>query len=129
MTKREFLQAVINSEGVAVNVKDFAKNEIQKMDEKNLNRSSKPTAAQLVNEGIKEQILSVLTVEPMVSSAVAEKIGISTQKASALCRQLVDSGKAHAVEVKLPKKGKQQGYFIDAPTDEVAEEVTEEVTE
>ena len=48
----------------------------------------------------------------MVASAIAEKVEISTQKASALCRQLVESGKLSVEEVKIPKKGKQKAYRI-----------------
>lgn len=118
MTKREFLNEVIavidgTSEVNVLELKEFAKAEIVKLDERNASRSSKPTKAQIENEPIKEKILEVLsTGERMVASAIAEKIEISTQKASALCRQLVESGKLSVEEVKIPKKGKQKAYRI-----------------
>ena len=118
MTKREFLNEVIavidgTSEVDVLELKEFAKAEIVKLDERNANRSSKPTKAQIENEPIKEKILEVLsTGERMVASAIAEKVEISTQKASALCRQLVESGKLSVEEVKIPKKGKQKAYHI-----------------
>ncbi len=118
MTKREFLNEVIavidgTSEVNVLELKEFAKAEIVKLDERNANRSSKPTKAQIENEPIKEKILEVLsTGERMVASAIAEKVEISTQKASALCRQLVESGKLSVEEVKIPKKGKQKAYHI-----------------
>ena len=117
-TKREFLNEVIavidgTSEVNVLELKEFAKAEIVKLDERNESRSSKPTKAQIENEPIKEKILEVLsTGERMVASAIAEKIEISTQKASALCRQLVESGKLSVEEVKIPKKGKQKAYRI-----------------
>lgn len=114
MTKREFLQAVVNSEGVAVDVKSFAEEEIVKLDLRNAMRSSKPTKAQIENEPIKNKILELLieTKEKYSASSIAEKLEISTQKASALCRQLVDSGRLQVEEIKIPKKGKQKAYFV-----------------
>lgn len=124
MTKREFLNEVIavidgTSEVNVLELKEFAKAEIVKLDERNASRSSKPTKAQIENEPIKEKILEVLsTGEKMVASAIAEKVEISTQKASALCRQLVESQKLKVEEVKIPKKGKQKAYSILEVTEE-----------
>ncbi len=114
MTKREFLEAVIATEAVAVNVKEFAENEIVKLDLKNLHRSSKPTKTQVENEPIKTAIVTLLTEtdEKYVASVIAEKVEISTQKASALCRQLVNEGKLQVEEVKVPKKGTQKAYSV-----------------
>ena len=118
MTKREFLNEVIavidgTSEVNVLELKEFAKAEIVKLDERNANRSSKPTKTQIENEPIKEKILEVLsTGEKMVASAIAERVEISTQKASALCSQLVESNKLKVEEVKIPKKGKQKAYSI-----------------
>ena len=83
MTKREFLNEVIavidgTSEVNVLELKEFAKAEIVKLDERNASRSSKPTKAQIENEPIKEKILEVLsTGERMVASAIAEKIAES----------------------------------------------------
>ena len=124
MTKREFLNEVIavidgTSEVNVLELKEFAKAEIVKLDERNANRSSKPTKTQIENEPIKEKILEVLsTGERMVASAIAERLEISTQKASALCRQLVESNKLKVEEVKIPKKGKQKAYSILEVTEE-----------
>ena len=116
MTKREFLQAVIATETATEEVKAFAQTEIEKLDMRNASRSSKPTKAQIENEPIKQKIVELLTEvgEKYVASAIAEKVEISTQKASALCRQLVDEGKLQVEEVKVPKKGKQKAYSIIA---------------
>ena len=124
MTKREFLNEVIavidgTSEVDILELKEFAKAEIVKLDERNASRSSKPTKTQIENEPIKEKILEVLsTGERMVASAIAEKLEISTQKASALCRQLVESKKLKVEDVKIPKKGKQKAYMVNAAADE-----------
>lgn len=124
MTKREFLNEVIavidgTSEVNVLELKEFAKAEIVKLDERNANRSSKPTKTQIENEPIKEKILEVLsTGERMVASAIAERLEISTQKASALCRQLVESKKLKVEDVKIPKKGKQKAYMVNTAADE-----------
>ena len=124
MTKREFLNEVIavidgTSEVNVLELKEFAKAEIVKLDERNASRSSKPTKTQIENEPIKEKILEVLsTGEKMVASAIAERVEISTQKASALCRQLVESQKLKVEEVKIPKKGKQKAYSILEDTEQ-----------
>lgn len=124
MTKREFFNEVIavidgTSEVNVLELKEFAKAEIVKLDERNASRSSKPTKTQIENEPIKEKILEVLsTGERMVASAIAERLEISTQKASALCRQLVESKKLKVEDVKIPKKGKQKAYMINAAANE-----------
>ena len=124
MTKREFLNEVIavidgTSEVDVLELKEFAKAEIVKLDERNANRSSKPTKTQIENEPIKEKILEVLsTGERMVASAIAERLEISTQKASALCRQLVESKKLKVEDVKIPKKGKQKAYMVNTAANE-----------
>ena len=124
MTKREFLNDVIavidgTSEVNVLELKEFAKAEIVKLDERNANRSSKPTKTQIENEPIKEKILEVLsTGERMVASAIAERLEISTQKASALCRQLVESKKLKVEDVKIPRKGKQKAYSILEDTEQ-----------
>ena len=124
MTKREFLNEVIavidgTSEVNVLELKEFAKAEIVKLDERNASRSSKPTKTQIENEPIKEKILEVLsTGERMVASAIAERVEISTQKASALCRQLVESKQLKVEDVKIPKKGNQKAYSILEVTEE-----------
>ena len=124
MTKREFLNEVIavidgTSEVNVLELKEFAKAEIVKLDERNASRSSKPTKTQIENEPIKEKILEILsTGERMVASAIAERLEISTQKASALCRQLVESKQLKVEDVKIPKKGKQKAYMINTAANE-----------
>lgn len=59
--------------------------------------SKKPTATQIANEGIKEDILSVLTAEGMTASEVLGASdafeGLSNQKISSLLNALVKEGK------------------------------------
>ena len=124
MTKREFLNEVIavidgTSEVDVLELKEFAKAEIVKLDERNANRSAKPTKTQIENKSIKEKILEVLsTEERMLTTEIAERVGISTQKASALCRQLVESKKLKDEKVTIPRKGKQKAYSILEDTEQ-----------
>lgn len=108
MTKREFLEAVIAKIEDA-ELKLYAEQEITKMDERNARRASKPSKTAVANEPIKAKIVEVLTSEPMTASAIAEKVEISTQKASALLRQI--EGLA-VTEVKVKGKGKVKGYAL-----------------
>lgn len=57
-------------------------------------KSSKPSKAQREKEAVKMSILDVLlkAEEPMQCKVIAETLGISGQKCSALLKQLVDDG-------------------------------------
>lgn len=54
----------------------------------------KPSKVQVANEGVKSAIVEALADgEARQCNAIAEALGISGQKCSALLKQLVDSGK------------------------------------
>ena len=110
MTNREFYTAIINNENVAQNIKDFAQGEIAKLDARNDKRKNTQTKAQKENEGIMTSILDHLANGSAVASEIATAVGISTQKASALLRQIVADGKATVTDVKIPKRGVQKAY-------------------
>lgn len=94
MTKREFLVAVKAIEGISEEMVAKADEMIASLD----NRSSKPTKAQVENEGFKAQILEYLVgVEGAVTAAkVAEDTGIVKGKVVALLGQLAKAGKVVA---------------------------------
>ena len=61
---------------------------------RNAHKSDKPTKAQVANEGVKDAIMEFLADgEAHQCKAVAEALGISPQKASALLSQLVKAEK------------------------------------
>lgn len=93
----------------------FAQEAIVKLDERNAKRSSKPSKTAVENEPIKAQIMEFITKrnEFCIAGAIAEALEISTQKASALCRQLVADGKLVEKEVKVPKQGKRKAYGFE----------------
>lgn len=108
MTNREFYTMVINGT-INEDVITHATESLTKLDERNAKRASKPSKRSVENEPIKAKILEVLTTEPKVASEVAELVGISTQKASALLRQIEG---LEVIEVKVPKRGKMKGYAL-----------------
>lgn len=112
MLKREFFEAVVEA-NINEEMTNYAKAGIAKMDERNANRKSKPSKTAVANAPIKEAIVEFLGgVEYGIASDIAVANDITTQKASALCVQLVKEGRLQAKEVKIPKKGKVKAYYI-----------------
>ena len=111
MTKRDFYVALTNGT-MNDEIKAFAAEQIVKMDNTNLARRNKLSKKQLENEGVKGEILTHLGAEAKTATIVGEEMEISTQKASALLRQLVAEGKASVIDVKVTGKGIQKGYIV-----------------
>ena len=118
MTNREFFEKVMKNE-IDADVIAHAEQSIAKLDKRNADRQAKPSKTALANEPIKASILEYLVGKSEeVASVIAENVGISTSKASALCGQLVAEEKIVATEVKIKGKGKVKGYTL-AVADEV----------
>ena len=118
MTNREFFEKVMKNE-VDAEVIAHAEQSIAKLDKRNADRQAKPSKTALENAPIKVAILEYLVGKSEeVASVIAENVGISTSKASALCGQLVAEEKIVATEVKIKGKGKVKGYTL-AVADEV----------
>ena len=111
MTNREFLTAV-STGAITDEVVAHATEAIAKLDAANEKRKNKPSKTAEANAPIVEAITGVLTAEPMTASDIATAVGVSTQKASALLRQLVASGVAVQSEVKAPKRGVVKAYAL-----------------
>lgn len=111
MTNREFYTAIVNGE---MNEEIVAKatEEIAKLDARNAKRSSKPSKKSLENEPIKAKIVEFLAEGSHLASEIASGCEISTSKASALCRQLVESGTLTVADVKVKGKGTQKSYTL-----------------
>ncbi len=113
MTKREFMEMVIatveNEEMV-----EFAHHEIEKMNERNAKRAERPSKKSVENEPIKARIIEFVQGcdERVTASAIGSALELSTQKVSALCRQLVENGTLTSEEIKVKGKGKQKGYAL-----------------
>lgn len=118
MTNREFFTAIANSANLSDELTTYANEQIVKLDMRNAARkakqSSKPSKTAIANEPIKATIMDFLNTltEPMIAADIAENVDITTAKASAMLRQLVNDGKVVKSEVKIPKKGKTAAYAV-----------------
>ena len=112
MTEREFLTAVLAIPSVGETIAEYARAGIAKLDAKNDKRKNTKSKEQIANDGIKEQIVAYLRNGSAVAASVAAALSITTQKASALCRQLVDEGKASVKDVKVKGKGSVKEYSL-----------------
>lgn len=108
MTKVAKFNAIAKAlEGVTLegfDVQEFLSNEIAQVERRNARKSNKPSKTQRENAEIKERILTLLADNPdgLMAAEVAKELGLnSPQKASALLKQLKESG-----EVNREKTGK-----------------------
>lgn len=115
MTSREFFNAVIEG-NITDEIKDFAKSQIEKLDSKNAKRKSTDSKTQKENKAIKTSLLATMEKDKVYTASEVAGMEIegitSTQKASALLRQLVEEGKLVSEEVKIKGKGKVKGYRL-----------------
>lgn len=122
MTNREFFTAIASNENLSAELVKFANEAIAKLDKRNASRSSKPSKTAIANEPIKASIVEYVTAHAnALASDIAVACEISTQKASALCVQMVKDEILTVCEVKVPKKGKVKAYSLavaDKGTDE-----------
>lgn len=110
MTYREFLSTVSANLADNADVVAFANGELAKLDARNEKRRNTPSKAQLANEGVKDAIVTAIGIGSLTAAEIAAAVGASTQKVSALCRQLVEAGKLTAHDVKVKGKGSVKVY-------------------
>jgi len=111
MTYREMLTSIVNGT-INEEVMEKAAERLEKLDAENEKRKNRVSKKALENEPVKESILGILGEEPKTATEIGSEVGISTQKASALLRQLVNDGKVEKTDVKVKGKGTQKGYFV-----------------
>ena len=123
MTKREFYTNIANGT-ITDAEKEMALAEIAKMDETNEKRKNKtsPKDAEkaAADAVIRENIFALITSDPQTAAGLGAQAGVSTPKAPAELRKLVDDGRVQKTDIKVPKKGTCKGYFI--PATDVAED-------
>ena len=116
MTMRKYHEAVLAIPGCPADVAEKAKAEIAKLDATNVKRAEKAAEKAKENNPIKQAIYNLLVEKgAMVASAIGTELTtedneVSTSKASAMCRQMVEEGRLTVCEVKVPKKGKVKQY-------------------
>lgn len=103
MTKKDFFQAIVADENIAVELRDFAQEEIEKIAKANESRAEEVKAKD--NEA-REAIETIFAAElttvmkdeegnetsVAISSEAAEILGVSAQKASAMLKRGVRMG-------------------------------------
>ena len=92
MTKRETITAMLNDSYITSNAdfKAYLENELNLVIKKNTYKSSKPTKTQVENEKLKDAMLEVISNADngLTATEIADAIGVSVNKASALLTQL-----------------------------------------
>ena len=113
MTYRDFYNAVITSIDNE-ELKVFATEAIAKLDARNAKRASTPSKKSIENAPIRAHIAGFLEENEgsHLASEIASALDISTQKVSALCRQMVGDGVLTVEDVKVKGKGTQKSYSL-----------------
>lgn len=107
ITMRDFLEVVIretDNEDVAV----FANKEIEKIDKRNKRRRETLTETQKENKLFKTNIISIMMSseqEVFLAKDIANELGVSSQKASVLLRQMAEEAIVDVSEVRVDSKG------------------------
>ena len=97
MTKREFIEMAMELEGATEEMKAKGKEMLEALAKK----STKPTKAQVENEGIKAEIEAYIKENPGKRiGEIAVGVGQTPNKVNALVRQLKEAGKVERYEEK-----------------------------
>ena len=121
MTQREFFTKVIEA-NISDEMTKKAQELVAGLDKRNAQKSATQTKTQKENEILKAEMLEKLVSgNSYLAVEIASIMGFSTSKATALARQLVDSGKMSVKDVKVKGKGMQKSYSLVADVDEVTE--------
>jgi len=110
-TERDFLNYVLSLE-IDDDARTYATSRLMKLDERNEKRKSTPSKTAVANEPIKAAIVNLLADGGKFANEVSKSLEISTQKASALLRQLVADNLAEVTEVKVKGKGACKFYTL-----------------
>ena len=105
MTQRDFFKGIQNGGTITDEMIEHATAELEKLDARAEKRKNYRTPAQKENDEIKDSILTCFVEGvPMTGKEVAEKVKISTQKANALLRQLVNENELVVTQVANGKR-------------------------
>lgn len=116
MTNREFYEKIVAGNFDA-ELTAHAEAQIEKLDAANAKRSAKQKEKQEANMALMNDLIGYLTTDPQTASDLCGAIEESVQKTSSLLRMAVAEGKCSVKDVKVPKKGTQKGYFLEAVED------------
>lgn len=118
MTQRMFLEMVVNA-NISDEMTAYAMERIKHLDDVNEHRKAKGSKTQRANAEVKKAILSSLEENTVYTASQVAEMGIegitSTQKASALLRQMTETGELTVTDIKIKGKGKVKGYSLVSP--------------
>ena len=100
VTKREMFEGIKANYDLTADEIAFIDHELELLAKKNASTGErKPTATQKANEGVKEEILAVLSDEAVTVTEIVKTLDAdyTNQKISALLRQLIADGKVEKV--------------------------------
>lgn len=100
VTKREMFEQIKANYNLNADEVAFIDHELELLAKKNASGGErKPTATQKANEGIKDEILSVMSADAVTVTEIVKSLegDYTNQKVSALLRQLIADGKVEKV--------------------------------
>ena len=117
MTNRELYNAIINNT-ITAEVVATAREEIAKLDARNLAKAEKPNKKQTENEPIAKAIVEYLTDKGEVLGVdIATALNLTTNKLNGVAGNLWKEGVLVKGKAKVKGKGEMTTYAL-APTDE-----------
>lgn len=129
MTQRMFLEMVVNA-NISDEMTAYAMERIKHLDDVNEHRKAKGSKTQRVNTEVKKAILASLEENTVYTASQVAEMGIegitSTQKASALLRQMTETGELTVTDIKIKGKGKVKGYSLASSAQEISDNSTVE---
>lgn len=129
MTQRTFLEMVVNA-NISDEMTAYAMERIKHLDDVNEHRKAKGSKTQRVNTEVKKAILASLEENTVYTASQVAEMGIegitSTQKASALLRQMTETGELTVTDIKIKGKGKVKGYSLASSAQEISDNSTVE---
>jgi predicted transcriptional regulator len=125
MTNRELYNAIING-NITAEVVAKAREEIAKLDARNLAKADKPNRRQVENEPIAKAIVEYLTDKgEVLGTDIATALNLTTNKLNGVAGNLWKEGVLVKGKTKVKGKGEMTTYAL-APTEATADEVAEE---
>ena len=123
MTNRELYNAIINN-NITADVVAKAREEIAKLDARNLAKAEKPNKKQAENEPIAKAIVEYLTDKgEVLGTDIATALNLTTNKLNGVAGNLWKEGVLVKGKTKVKGKGEMTTYAL-APTEETADEET-----
>lgn len=110
MTRRDFFTTIMNTENLTDEIRAFARESLEKIDETNAKRAAKPSKTAIENAPLVAQVVELLGDEPKTASDLVAAMDLKVQKVSSLLRAAVKEGKAAPHDVKIKGKGTCKGY-------------------